>query len=69
MIADSQQYKKADEELRQLQDWLDRLIRENPAPEKGLTKAGIRKMIARIHEEMAAFEAGQELEALKPTKS
>jgi hypothetical protein len=27
---------------------------------KGFTKAGIRKMIARLHEEMAIFEGSQE---------
>ena len=27
-----------------------------------LTKAGIRKMIARLHEELAVYEGGQELQ-------
>ena len=31
-----------------------------PAGAKGFTKAGIRKMIARLHEELAVYEGGEE---------
>jgi hypothetical protein len=41
--------------------WLERLQQHHPVPAKGLTKAGIRKMIARLHEELAVYEGGQEI--------
>ena len=56
MISNAQEYDKAQEELRHLEDWLARLQRDNPVPTKGLTKAGIRKMISRLHEELCEFE-------------
>ena len=65
MISNAQEYDKAQEELRHLEDWLARLQRDNPAPTKGLTKAGIRKMISRLHEELAEFEGTQEVQAAR----
>lgn len=65
MISNAQEYDKAQEELRHLEDWLARLQRENPVPTKGLTKAGIRKMISRLHEELAEFEGTQEVQAAR----
>ncbi|MDB5389363.1 MAG: hypothetical protein JWM11_5009 [Planctomycetaceae bacterium] len=59
MITDVQQYESAQEELRDLEGWLSRLQHENPVHSKGLTKAGIRKMIARLHEELAEYEGAQ----------
>ena len=38
-----------------------RLQLDHPVPAKGLTKAGIRKMIARLHEELAVYEGSQEV--------
>ena len=61
MIADDHEYERAKIELRQLEEWLERLHRESPLPEKGLTKAGLRKMIARLHEELAVYEGRREL--------
>jgi hypothetical protein len=61
MIETADQYQKAQEELRYLESWLDRLQKDHPVPTKGLTKAGIRKMIARLHEELAIYEGGQEV--------
>ena len=63
MISNAQEYQKAQEELRHLEDWLLRLQREHPVPEKGLTKAGIRKMIARLHEELAVYEGSEEVKS------
>ena len=60
MIANKREYKKAQHELRRLSDWLERLQKQNPHG-KGLTKAGIRKMMARLHEELALCEGEQEL--------
>jgi hypothetical protein len=41
--------------------WLQRLQQDFPVPAKGLTKAGIRKMIARLHEELAVYEGSREV--------
>ena len=46
-----------------MEDWLARLRQEHPNPAKGLTKAGIRKMLARLHEELAEYEGSQEVAA------
>jgi hypothetical protein len=61
MIDTADQYQKAQQELRDLEHWLERLQKDHPVPTKGLTKAGIRKMIARLHEELAVYEEGQEV--------
>lgn len=61
MISTEQQYESAKEELSHLEEWLSRLQREHPAHSKGLSKAGIRKMIARLHEELAVYEGSQEI--------
>jgi hypothetical protein len=44
-------------ELQDLETRLSKLLEENPDGQKGYTKAGVRKMIARLHEELAVFEA------------
>ena len=62
MITDTKEYEKACAELEHLETWLGKLRREHPVSDKGLTKAGIRKMIARLHEELAVYEGGLELE-------
>ena len=60
MITNSIEYEKAEQELRDLEGRLQRLQESNPMGSKGFTKAGIRKMIARLHEELAVFEGSQE---------
>ena len=55
MITNHTEYKKAEDELRDLQNRLQRLQETHPLGAKGFTKAGIRKMIARLHEELALF--------------
>ena len=67
MIADAQEYERAQSELADLERWLERLQQEHPVPEKGLTKAGIRKMIARLHEELAVYEGSQEVHSTDPS--
>jgi hypothetical protein len=67
MIQTREEYHKAQEELRLLEDRLQRLQQDHPAPAKGLTKAGVRKMIARLHEELAVYEGGQELVQTEPS--
>jgi hypothetical protein len=56
MIANPKEYKRTKEELRSLEERLKRLQETHTIRSKGLTKAGIRKMIARLHEELAVYE-------------
>ena len=65
MITNATEYEKAQEELRYLEDWLKRLEREHPLPDMGLSKAGIRKMIARLHEELGEYEGTLEVDAAR----
>jgi hypothetical protein len=67
MIQSREEYQKAQEELRLLESRLQRLQQDSPAPAKGLTKAGVRKMIARLHEELAVYEGGQEMAHTEPS--
>lgn len=60
MIANAAEYGKAQEELRSLEVRLADLLKSNPQGSKGFTKAGIRKMIARLHEELAVYEGSEE---------
>ena len=46
MISNPAEYEKAREELRVLEERLNRLQQAHPIGSKGFTKAGIRKMIA-----------------------
>jgi hypothetical protein len=62
MITNNTEYEKACEELKRLEQWLERLRQEHPGHEKGLTKAGIRKMIAQLHEEIGVYEGSREVE-------
>ena len=60
MITNPTEYEKAQEEIRALQERLERLQQTHPIGSKGFTKAGIRKMIARLHEELAVYEGSEE---------
>jgi hypothetical protein len=64
MISNVVEYEKAQEELHDLEARLRKLQEINPIGSKGFTKAGIRKLIARLHEELAVFEGSEE--ARKP---
>jgi hypothetical protein len=59
MIANPIEYEKAQNELRSLEQRLARLQQAHPIGSKGFTKAGIRTMIARLHEEMAVYEGSE----------
>ena len=61
MIFNLTEYEKAQEEMRILEERLKRLQQTNPIGSKGFTKAGIHKMIARLHEELAIYEGSEEL--------
>ena len=60
MIANPTEYQKAQEEIRQLEERLVRLQETHPIGSKGFTKAGIRKMIGRLHEDLAVYEGSEE---------
>jgi hypothetical protein len=60
MIAKQTEYQKAQDEIRVLEVRLERLQEAHPIGTKGFTKAGIRKMIARLHEELAVYEGSEE---------
>ncbi len=60
MISNLTEYEKALEELRDLDERLRRLQQTHPIGSKGFTKAGIRKMIARLHEVLAIYEGSEE---------
>jgi len=60
MITNTVEYEKAEQELRDLQNRLERLQASHPIGSKGFTKAGIRKMVARLHEELALYEGSEE---------
>jgi hypothetical protein len=60
MISNLTEYEKALEELHDLEERLARLQQSHPIGSKGFTKAGIRKMIARLHEELAIYEGSEE---------
>jgi len=60
MIATETEYEQAQDELRSLEERLNKLQQSNPVGSNGFTKAGIRKMIARLHEELAVFEGSEE---------
>lgn len=66
MISNSIEYEKAQEEIKLLVGRLERLQQTHPIGSKGFTKAGIRKMIARLHEELALYEASEEARAPEP---
>ena len=61
MIFNLKEYEKAQEEMLILEERLKRLQQTNPIGSKGFIKAGIHKMIARLHEELAIYEGSEEL--------
>ena len=60
MISNTTEYDKAQEEIRMLEERLERLQKTHPIGSKGFTKAGIHKMIARLNEELAVYEGSDE---------
>ncbi len=60
MISNSIEYEKAQQEIHLLEERLKRLQQTHPIGSKGFTKAGIRKMIAHLHEELAVYEGSEE---------
>lgn len=60
MIGSIVEYQKAQDEIRALEERLRRIQESHSVGEKGFTKAGIRKMIARLHEDLAVYEGSEE---------
>ena len=60
MISNDNEYKKAQEELYSLEERLKRLQQSGSIGSKGFTKAGIRKKITGLHEELAVYEVNSE---------
>ena len=60
MISNPTEYEKAQQEIRILEERLKRLQQTHPIGSKGFTKAGIHKMISRLHEELAVYEGSEE---------
>jgi hypothetical protein len=67
MIRTAEEYRTAPEELNQLEERLRRLQQSYPLGAKGFTKAGVRKMIARLHEELALYEGSEESHQADPS--
>lgn len=57
MISSETEYRKAREEVEHLNRWLADLENRDMAERKEFTSASVRRMIARIHEEIAEYEA------------
>ena len=57
MISSETEYRKARQELDYLTDWRARLESEEAADRKSLTSASVRRMISRVQEEIAEYEA------------
>ena len=66
MISNAVEYEKAHLDLRILEQRIADLEREHPIGEKGFTKAGVRKMIAKINEDLASFESREETRLATP---
>jgi len=60
-VSAADESEQAQTELCDLTDHLARLQQTNPGGSKGSTKAGLRKMIAGLHEELAAYEGSEEI--------
>ncbi len=69
MIASKTEYRKAREELDYLTDWLARLDSEEVAERKALTAASVRRMISRVKEEIAEYDAASASTGPSPENS
>jgi hypothetical protein len=67
MIQSTEEYQKAQDELRHLEGRLNQLQQKPPYSLQGTDRACVRKMIARLHEELAVYEGGQEIARPEPS--
>ena len=66
MISSASEYELVRKELESLEKRLADLRDSSPPGSKGLTKAGIRKLIARLHEELAVYEGTEKARQTNP---
>lgn len=66
MMANRTECQKSEEEIRLVEEGLRRLQQSHPVGSNGFTKAGIRKMIARLHEELALYEESEDARQSDP---
>lgn len=66
VITNAAECEKARSDLRILEQRIADLEREHPVGEKAFTKPGVRKMIAKINEELAVFESREEARLATP---
>lgn len=66
MISSETEYRKAREELDDLTGWLARLESEEATDCKSLTAASVRRMISRVQEEIAEYDAARALSGPSP---
>lgn len=66
VFTNAAEYEKAHSNPRILDQRIADLERDHPVGEKAFTKAGVRKMIAKINEELAVFESRAEARLATP---
>lgn len=65
MIQSNQEHKIIKEQLRELEKRLEKVEKRQPYPNQKYSRASLKKMISRLHEELAQFE--QNAQTIKPT--
>ena len=65
MIQSNQEHKIIKEQLRELEKRLEKVEKRQPYPNQKYSRASLKKMISRLHEELAQFE--QNSQTTKPT--
>ena len=65
MIQSNQEHTIIKEQLRELEKRLEKVEKRQPYPNQKYSRASLKKMISRLHEELAQFE--QNSQTIKPT--
>ena len=70
MIQNDQERKIVEEQLRELERRLEKVQKRQPYPNQKYSRASLKKMISRLHEELAAYQLVQseeEAQTIEPT--
>ncbi len=70
MIQNEQERKIVEEQLRELEKQLEKVEKCQPYPNQKYSRASLKKMISRLHEELAAYQLAQseeETQIIEPT--
>ena len=70
MIQNEQERKIVEEQLRELEKRLEKVEKCQPYPNQKYSRASLKKMISRLHEELAAYQLVQseeETQIIEPT--